>query len=116
MKKIKALVTSPAFMLVVGVAISCFVLPLLSNLFGVSKAHRILYLFLVIDPLIAFLISWFIRHYQLNFFWLFLFPAAFAISVWWRFAKYNYWLAGIYLVLSLIFYLLIPRRHHQFRV
>ncbi|GEL14056.1 hypothetical protein FC15_GL001627 [Lapidilactobacillus concavus DSM 17758] len=115
MKKIKKLLTSPIFILIALVLISCFVLPLISSWLHVSVAHRILYLFLVIDSLVALSISWMIRHWQLSFLWLFLFPVMFAISVWWRLAKYNYWLAGLYLILSLIGYLLLAPQNHQAR-
>lgn len=113
MKNTKKIFTKQVLIVILTVLIVSFVLPLLSNFIGISKVHRIIYLFLVINPIVSVVISWLVRHFNMNFTWLFLFPVVFAFSIWWRFAKYNYWLAGLYLVLSLIFYLLIPANRQQ---
>lgn len=107
MNKTKKILSKQVLIVVLTVLIASFALPLLSSLIGISKVHRIIYLFFVVNPLITILISWLIRHFKMSVLWLFFFPIVFAVSVWWRFAKYNYWLAGIYLILGLIFYLLM---------
>ncbi|WP_125604415.1 hypothetical protein [Lapidilactobacillus bayanensis] len=108
MNKMKKLFSKPVLLIILTGLFVSFALPLLSSFVGISKIHRIIYLFLVINPLLSILSGWLIRRATLNFAWLFFFPAVFAISIWWRFAQYNYWLAGVYLILGLIAYLLIP--------
>ncbi len=108
MKLTKKFFSKSVLLTILMVLVASFGLPLLSNFIGISKVHRIIYLFLLVNPLLSISISWLVRRFNLNVLWLFFFPIVFAISIWWRFAKYNYWLAGIYLILSLIVYLLVP--------
>ncbi|MFD1411871.1 hypothetical protein [Lapidilactobacillus gannanensis] len=99
--------------ILVTTLVACFGLPLLSTLIGVSKAMRILWLFLIIDPLLTMAIAAIIKRQALPIWWIFLFPVVFTASIWWRFAKYNYWLAGVLLMLSLIIYLIVPAKQAQ---
>ncbi len=99
--------------ILVTTLVACFGLPLLSTLIGVSKAMRILWLFLIIDPLLTMTIAAIIKRQALPIWWIFLFPVVFTASIWWRFAKYNYWLAGVLLMLSLIIYLIVPAKQAQ---
>lgn len=96
--------------ILVTTLVACFGLPLLSTLIGISKARRILWLFLIIDPILTAVFAALIKRQTLPFWWNFLFPVVFTASIWWRFAKYNYWLAGVLLVLSVIFYLVVPAK------
>lgn len=96
--------------ILVTTLVACFGLPLLSTLIGISKARRILWLFLIIDPTLTAVFAALIKRQTLPFWWIFLFPVVFTASIWWRFAKYNYWLAGVLLVLSVIFYLVVPAK------
>lgn len=103
----------PILILIGASLIACFGLPLLSTYLGVSKVRRIIWLFLVIDPLLVISSAVYYKRHQLSIFWLLLFPFVFALSIWWRFAKYNYWLVGVYLVLGILIYCLVPQKGKQ---
>lgn len=110
MAKLRQLFPKTIIIFIIAAVVACFGLPLLTSVLGVSKVHRIIYLFLILDPLLTAGIAAIIKRQSLAPWWLLLFPAVFALSIWWRFAKYNYWLAGIFLLLSIIIYLVVPAR------
>lgn len=93
--------------------IVCFPLPLLTSWLHVSTVHRIISLFLIVDPLLVIVSAVVIKRAHFAKWWLLAFPAIFALSVWWRFAKYNYWLVGMYLLLAIIIYVVTPQPNAQ---
>lgn len=105
--------TTPVLILIGASLIACFGLPLLSTFLGVSKVRRIIWLFLIIDPLLVISSAVYFKRHNLSILWLLCFPIVFALSIWWRFAKYNYWLVGVYLVLGILIYCLVPKKTHQ---
>lgn len=74
------------------------------TLFGVTKALRIGLIFIVANSIIAFLIGKIMHQFKLKWYWLFLFPVIFAGLVLIVYADYNYFFAGVYLLISLIGY------------
>ncbi|WP_125708285.1 hypothetical protein [Companilactobacillus zhongbaensis] len=83
-----------------------FIMPILFNLFHLGRSNRIIFLFFVINVLFAGFIGWFSKKYSLSFYNLVIFPVIFVISVFVKYGRYGYFLAGIYLVLSILIYFL----------
>ena len=83
-----------------------FIMPILFNLFHLGRTNRIIWLFFIINILFAGFIGWFSRKYGLSFYNLVIFPVIFVISVFVKYGRYGYFLAGIYLVLSVLIYFL----------
>ncbi|KRL44812.1 hypothetical protein FD29_GL002011 [Companilactobacillus mindensis DSM 14500] len=86
-----------------------FVMPILFNLFHLGRTNRIIWLFFIINIFFAGFIGWFTRKYQLSFYNLVIFPVIFVISVLVKYGRYGYFLAGIYLVLSILIYFLFEK-------
>lgn len=83
-----------------------FIMPILFNLFHLGRSNRIIFLFFVINVLFAGFIGWFSKKYALSFYNLVIFPVIFVVSVFVKYGRYGYFLAGIYLVLSVLIYFL----------
>ncbi|APX72769.1 hypothetical protein M5C72_06600 [Companilactobacillus allii] len=88
-----------------------FIMPILFNLFNLGRTNRIVWLFFVINVIFSGFIGWFTRKYQLSFFNLAIFPVIFVISVFVKYGRYGYFLAGIYLVLSILLYFLFDNEN-----
>lgn len=86
-----------------------FIMPILFNLFHLGRTNRIVWLFFVLNILFAGFIGWFSRKYELSFYNLVIFPVIFVISVFVKYGRYGYFLAGIYLVLSILIYFLFEK-------
>ncbi|WP_261805547.1 hypothetical protein [Lapidilactobacillus luobeiensis] len=110
MTKIKKVLPKPILIFLLVALVVCFPLPLLTSWLHISTVQRIISLFLILDPLIVIISSIMIKRQHWSAWWLLAFPAIFALSVWWRFAQYNYWLVGMYLLLAVIIYLATPRK------
>lgn len=113
MTKIKKILPLPMLIFLALALIVCFPLPLLTSWLHVSTVHRIISLFLIVDPLLVIVSAVVIKRAHFAKWWLLAFPAIFALSVWWRFAKYNYWLVGMYLLLAIIIYVVTPQPNAQ---
>ncbi|WP_300559285.1 hypothetical protein [Companilactobacillus sp.] len=83
-----------------------FIMPILFNVFHLGRSNRIIFLFFVINILFAGFMGWFAKKYSLSFYNLIIFPVIFVISVFAKYGRYGYFLAGIYLVLSILIYFL----------
>ncbi|MCH4008203.1 hypothetical protein [Companilactobacillus sp.] len=83
-----------------------FIMPILLNVFHLGRSNRIIFLFFVINILFAGFMGWFAKKYSLSFYNLIIFPVIFVISVFAKYGRYGYFLAGIYLVLSILIYFL----------
>jgi len=86
-----------------------FIMPILFNLFHLGRVNRIIWLFFIINIFFAGFMGWFTRKYELSFYNLAIFPVIFVISVFIKYGKYGYFLAGIYLVLSILINLLFEK-------
>lgn len=98
-------ITSPMGLVLSITMGCCLILPLLSHGLKISVAHRVVWLFLVINSLANVVIGYYLAKVQAKWWYLFVFPLVFMLSVLLYFAKYNYFLAPAYLLLALIVYL-----------
>lgn len=81
-------------------------MPILFNLFNLGRTNRIVYLFFVINIIFSVFMGWFVKKYSLAFYNLVIFPIIFVISVFAKYGRYGYFLADIYLILSILVYFL----------
>ena len=77
-------------------------MPYLFKLVHLAIAWRVGLLFIVLNGFFAWWVGRLIKKNQLGWWLVFIFPILFAIMVFLRFAKYDYWFVPIYLVLSLL--------------
>lgn len=101
MTRIKELFKNP-YVKIISLILSSLILTGAFTLFGVTKALRIGLIFIVINSIIAYLIGKIMYQNQLKWYWMFLFPIVFCILVFFIYADYNYFFAGVYLLLSWI--------------
>ncbi|WP_099974831.1 MULTISPECIES: hypothetical protein [Lactobacillaceae] len=81
-----------------------FILPLIFTVFHISQSDRIIWLFFIVNIIFSGFTGWFAHKYELSFYNLIIFPLIFIISVFIQHGQYGYYLAGIYLVISLLIY------------
>ncbi|KRM72716.1 hypothetical protein [Lacticaseibacillus brantae] len=77
-----------------------FVIPFLFRLLHISAVWRISLCFILINMVAAWFFGRWQKHRGLPFWISFCLPILFALNVWLQYAPYNYWFAGIYLVLT----------------
>jgi hypothetical protein len=83
-----------------------FLMPIIFNLFHLGRSNRIIFLFFIINILFSGFIGWFAKKYSMSFYNLVIFPIIFVVSVFAKYGRYGYFLAGIYLVISILIYFL----------
>lgn len=88
-----------------------FIMPIIFNMFHLGKSNRIIWLFFVINIFFSGFIGWFCRKYELSFYNMIIFPVIFVISVFIKYGRYGYFLAGIYLILSILIYFLFDKEN-----
>ncbi|MFD1431824.1 hypothetical protein [Lacticaseibacillus yichunensis] len=96
---------SPSGLLVLLSVLTTVILPWPFRWLHISVPERVFVLFILIDMSLALWIGRTIKKHHLKLWWVLLMPVLFAGMVFWRFAQYDYWFAGIYLVLSLLAWL-----------
>ena len=83
-----------------------FLMPIIFNLFHLGRSNRIIFLFFIINIVFSGFIGWFAKKYSMSFYNLVIFPIIFVVSVFAKYGRYGYFLAGIYLVISILIYFL----------
>lgn len=92
----------PLNLVIITSLIMAIVAPYFFKLVNLSIAWRVGLLFIIMDGAFAWWIGRTMKKNKLFWGLVFLFPILFAAMVFLRFAKYDYWFTGYYLILSLI--------------
>ncbi|MFD1672907.1 hypothetical protein ACFQ5M_12425 [Agrilactobacillus yilanensis] len=91
------------------------VLPSISSALQISKVHRILWLFLIVDVLYALWCGWDIKKHHQSRWLMLIFPAIFLIYAVIRYGYYIYFLALLYLGFSYLAYGLTGQKPAEIR-
>lgn len=109
--KVRNIVTKPAFkLLIFSIMWIMVIVPLLSTFDFLSKTARISWIFLIINIIITVLIGRYVKLNQLNHYIILIFPAVFVIQVIIRYGNYGFLFGAIYLLISLLSYILTIKK------
>lgn len=105
--KIKQLSHEPIFKLALASIVWIMILvPLLGALHIVGRTFRISIIFLIINIIFSVLIGHFVKLKQFKLYLITIFPIIFVLQVIIRYGKYGYFFGAIYLLVSLLSYIL----------
>ncbi|KRL85398.1 hypothetical protein [Lacticaseibacillus pantheris] len=105
LKKINTWWQRPLPLVILTSVVMAFVAPYIFKLLHMAVAWRVGLLFIVLDSIFAWWIGRQIKQHQLPWWTIIVFPILFALMVFLRFTKYDYWMAPIYLVISALAWL-----------
>lgn len=80
------------------------ILAFVLRLFGLKVPLRVGYIFVGLNFLISYFIGYWIKKENINLFWFLFWPLLFAVTVFVRYADYNYFFSLIYLLISALGY------------
>lgn len=110
-EKIKEFSSKPVFkLLILSIVWIMILVPVLSSLGILSKAVRISWIFLIINTIFAALIGKYTKNNGLNFYTVLIFPVIFVIQVILKYGNYGFLFGAIYLLVSILSYILAIRK------
>jgi hypothetical protein len=102
MQKLNAWWQKPLTLSILFSAVMAVLAPLFFKLVHISTANRVGFLFVIINTVFAWWLGRYVKKNRLFWAVILVFPILFAGMIFWRYAKYDYWFAGLYLITSLM--------------